>query len=234
MSGGLGPPSRSQVEKAGSQLRKIRRGEKPSEALEACLEIIERHRQTHARPMLNANIGMRRYAQELGIEAQVTQRLKRMQTIIEKLTERESGMNLARMRDIGGVRVVVDDLDALRRLQEKVTARRRRNGIETIDYVAEPRQSGYRAVHLICMYSGKGVIRPVEVQLRTPAMHSWAVMVEEVSARLGVNHKQDGYTPFHAWALLWSRKLEAAELGRPSNVSDEEFTAAWNAMTKGW
>ena len=82
----------------------------------------------------------------------------------------------------------------MRRLQEKVTARRRRNGVETIDYVAEPRQSGYRAVHLICMYSGKGVSRPVEVQLRTPAMHSWAVMVEEVSARLGVNHKQDGHT----------------------------------------
>ncbi|AFN47736.1 hypothetical protein HMPREF9154_1198 [Arachnia propionica F0230a] len=42
-------------------------------------------------------------------------------------------------------------------------------------------------------------------------------MVEEVSARLGVNHKQDDYTPFHKWALLWSRKLEAAELGLPSN-----------------
>jgi hypothetical protein len=98
-----------------------------------------------------------------------------------------------------------------------VVARRRRNGVETIDYVAKPRQSGYRAAHLICMYSGKGVIRPVGVQLRTSAMHRWAVMVEEVSARLGVNHKQDDYTPFHKWALLWSRKLEAAELGLPSN-----------------
>ena len=117
MNAGISPPSNSQVEKADRQLRKIFRGEKPTEALEHCREVVERHRQTYARLMLNANIGVRRYAQELGIEAQATQRLKRMQTIIEKLTERESRMNLARMHDIGGVRVVVDDLDALRRLQ---------------------------------------------------------------------------------------------------------------------
>ena len=182
--------------------------------------------------MLNANIGMRRYAQELGVDAQVTQRLKRMQTIIEKLAARESQMNLARMRDIGGVRVVVENLEILRLFQKTVVAKRRRDGVKVIDYVSEPRQSGYRAVHLICNWKGKGQVRPVEVQLRTVTMHRWAVVVEEFSAREGVNHKQDGYTPFHRWALLYSRRLEAAECGELTGVSDDEFQAAWAAMMK--
>ena len=226
------PPSSSQVEKAGSRLRKILRGDLPGDEWGRCLEIIERHRQTHARPMLNANIGMRRYAQELGVDAQVTQRLKRMQTIIEKLAARESQMNLARMRDIGGVRVVVENLEILRLFQKTVVAKRRRDGVKVIDYVSEPRQSGYRAVHLICNWKSKGLVRPVEVQLRTKMMHHWAVVVEEFSARDGVNHKQDGYTPFHRLALLYSRRLEAIERGELTGASDDEFQAAWAAMMK--
>jgi len=54
--------------------------------------------------MLNANNGMRRYAQAAGVGVQVTQRLKRMETIVAKLTDYESKMNLSRMRDIGGGR----------------------------------------------------------------------------------------------------------------------------------
>lgn len=230
----LEAPSRSQVEKAGKRLRRIFRGELPRGELRACLEIIERHRQTHTGPMLNANNGMRRYAQAAGVGVQVTQRLKRMETIVAKLTDYESKMNLSRMRDIGGVRLVVDTLNELRSLQAKVVEKRRRYGVEVIDYVAQPRRSGYRAVHLICTYSSRGVARPVEVQLRTRAMHAWADMVEQVSSSLGVNHKKDGYTPFHRWALLWSRRVEAVELGQPSPVTDADFKRAWDRMLEGW
>lgn len=63
------PPSRSQVEKVGKKLRRIFRGELPREELGSCLEVIERHRQTHTGPMLNANNGMRRYARGLGLRS---------------------------------------------------------------------------------------------------------------------------------------------------------------------
>lgn len=148
-------------------MRRIFRGELPWEELGACLEIVERHRQTHTGPMLNASKGMRRYAQAAGVEAQVTQRLKRMETIVAKLTDYESGMSLSRMRDIAGVRLVVGTLIELRHLQAEIVEKRRRDGVKVIDYVSQPRASGYRAVHLICTYASKGVARPVEVQLRT-------------------------------------------------------------------
>lgn len=38
----------------------------------------------------------------------------------------------------------------------------------------------------------------------------------------------------HGWARLYSRKLEAIELGRPSEISEEEFAAAWKTMTEWW
>lgn len=180
--------------------------------------------------MLNANRGMRRYAQTAGVEVQITQRLKRMETIVAKLTDYESRMSLSRMRDIAGVRLVVGTLSELRRLQAEIVEKRRRDGVKVIDYVSQPRTSGYRAVHLVCTYSSKGVARPVEVQLRTQAMHAWADMVEQASGTLGVNHKKDGYTPFHEWARLWSRRVEAVELGRPSPVTDEDFKRAWDRL----
>ena len=66
------------------------------------------------------------------------------------------------------------------------------------------------------------------------SMHAWADMVEQVSSSLGVNHKKDGYTPFHRWALLWSRRVEAVELGQPSPVTDADFKRAWDRMLEGW
>lgn len=206
------------------------RGELPADELESCLDIIALHRQSHAQPMLTANVAMRRYAQQVGVEARVTQRLKRMQTIIEKVTQREAEMNLARMRDIGGVRVVVGNLEDLRKLQTHIEQRRRRQRVDTIDYVDQPRESGYRAVHLVCWF-GKDP-RPVEIQLRTPAMHTWAEMVEEVSAIVGVNRKQDGTSAFHRWARMYSGILEAQELGRQSPVSEDEWQRAWDDMLR--
>lgn len=219
-------PTSSQVRKAGSRLRKILRGDLPIEQLEACLDVIALHRQAYQKPLLAANVGMRRYAEQVGVEAKVTQRLKRMATIIEKVTDRESNMSLARMRDIGGVRVVVESLDDLRRLQAHIEATR--EGVETIDYVKEPRASGYRAVHLICPYGPD--CRLIEVQLRTRLMHKWAEMVEEVSAIVGVNRKQDGDSQFHRWARLYSRKIEAQELGKPDDITDNEWKQAWEDM----
>ncbi|EPH06253.1 hypothetical protein HMPREF1531_00903 [Propionibacterium sp. oral taxon 192 str. F0372] len=222
-------PSKSQVERAGKQLRRIKRGEADETLLEGCLDVIERYRQTYVKPMIACNVAMRRFTDALAIEATVTQRLKRMSTIVEKLTGRESQMNLANMRDIAGVRVVVRELGDLRRLQDYIEQRRRSSGVKIIDYVEDPRSSGYRAVHLICDY-GTEPSRPVEIQLRTIVMHQWAEMVEGASDMLGFNYKQDGNSSFHQWAVLLSRVFAARELDKMADVTSNELEDAWKAM----
>jgi putative GTP pyrophosphokinase len=53
------------------------------------------------------------------------------------------------------------------------------------DYIAEPKSSGYRALHLIVRRMGY----PIEVQLRTVGQDAWADTVEETSRQVGVDLK---------------------------------------------
>jgi ppGpp synthetase/RelA/SpoT-type nucleotidyltranferase len=112
---------------------------------------------------------------------EVTQRLKRLDTLIGKLA-RERG-NVTQMQDIGGVRAVLPSLRHVyvvrRRLLKSWGIVRER------DYIAEPKSSGYRALHLIV----RRMDYPIEVQLRTIGQDIWANVVEETGRRQGVELK---------------------------------------------
>ena len=111
----------------------------------------------------------------------VTSRLKRFETIIDKL--RRETVRLGDMVDLGGVRAVVntqDEVDALAsNLAGLLEVRRTR------DWARRPRATGYRGVHLHVRHSG----RMVEVQLRTFGQDAWANLVEEESRLSGHNYK---------------------------------------------
>ncbi len=138
-----------------------------------------------ARPLSNVAAGLRYHVDKgggrVGDRIEVTQRLKRMDTLIDKLG-RQTG-NVTQMHDIGGVRAVVP------RPRQVYAVRRRLLKSWTIvrerDYIAKPKSDGYRAVHLIV--SRQGV--PIEVQLRTVAQDVWANTVEEQGRELGVGLK---------------------------------------------
>lgn len=102
----------------------------------------------------------------LGLNGKVSQRLKRMSTILDKLG-REPTLALDRMQDIGGCRVVLPSRDEVWRLADRI--RERRPVIAFSDYINHPRNSGYRGVHVIVEY-GRDCVRPVEIQLRTESM----------------------------------------------------------------
>ncbi|QXT62768.1 RelA/SpoT domain-containing protein [Tessaracoccus palaemonis] len=187
-------PSANQVKKAGSRLRKHARGDRTltDEELGDVLDCITRWRASFSQPLVSANNSLRWAVRSLEIDAQVTQRLKRMSTILEKVTERETTCSVDRMRDIGGCRVVVSSLDDVYNVAKWL--RRRRPILEEIDYITTPRASGYRALHVVAEYGRTP--KPIEVQIRTQPMHRWALLVEEQSSIQGVNYKQDGEGAF--------------------------------------
>lgn len=116
-------------------------------------------------------------------DVEVTQRLKRIWTIIDKLV-REPKMQLATMQDIGGCRAVLASIDDVRRVQRRLM--RNRPPLRVSDYIAEPRASGYRALHAVVEYDN----RKIEVQLRTRVMHEWAITVERLGGRLRADLKR--------------------------------------------
>jgi hypothetical protein len=142
-------------------------------------------RSLHARPLSAVAANLRYHVDRsdarVGERIDVTQRLKRLDTLIGKLA-RERG-SVTQMQDIGGVRAVLPSLAHVlvvrRRLLKSWSIIRER------DYVAEPKSSGYRALHLIVRRNGF----PIEVQLRTVGQDIWANTVEETSRLIGVELK---------------------------------------------
>lgn len=148
----------------------------------AALEVLRRFRAAHATPLTKANMGLRSVVRTEGCRVEVSQRLKRVATILDKLT-REPTMQLANMQDIGGCRAVLENIGEVRRVQKRFSKNRPPSRVN--DYVDGPRSSGYRAVHLVVEYDD----RNIEVQLRTWVMHEWAFTVERLGGRLQADLK---------------------------------------------
>lgn len=195
--------SKSAARKAGSRLREAYPGALVGDPADVQLiadqlAVIEEFRAQFSQPLNSMSNSLRSYLSTCRIDGEVSQRLKRMPTIIDKIVNRESKTDLSRMRDIGGCRVVVtaSNPGVLYDLADYVVDRN--VGTRVIDYVAEPRPSGYRALHLEVSRQSL----PIEVQLRTPAMHRWAETMEAFSDLLGENFKQDGDSDVHKFMAL--------------------------------
>lgn len=123
-------------------------------------------------------------------------------------------MDLARMQDIGGCRAVLDDVGELRQVQRRLEAG---NGfVKVTDYIMNPRDSGYRGVHVIMEYSDRDTtsLRRIEVQLRTRVMHDWAIAVEQLSSRMGGDLKSGiGPQEVLTWLSLVSEAMAIEETG---------------------
>ena len=78
-------PSRKQVKKVGSRVRRLDRGEGSFEDVLMVEKVIRSYRAQFGRPLGTTNMAIRRYAEQARVEAEVTQRLKKKSTIIDKL-----------------------------------------------------------------------------------------------------------------------------------------------------
>ncbi len=167
--------SKGEVNRAGAVIAENRRPRTAEEIdrLGAAVDVVDWWRSEHAAPLNAVAANLRYYVAEVG-EPAVSQRLKRLPTVANKLV-REPTMKLTQMADIGGVRAMVPDQRAAftvaLRLQKNWTIIRFR------DYVSEPKADGYRALHLINRHRG----RLIEIQIRTPLQDNWANSVERMT-----------------------------------------------------
>jgi len=154
------------------------------DAIFEAIDAVDWWRALHAKPLARVNANLRYYVRKAGAREQnVTQRLKRFVTIVDKL-HRHPSMALTTMEDIGGVRAILESqrqvdfvLDQLR-IQPKWNLRRIREYVDGRD--PGPKEDGYRAVHVVVEKHGCFV----EIQLRTPWQDAWAQSVEQDTRRL--------------------------------------------------
>jgi hypothetical protein len=181
--------SRSQVNKAGGIL--VREMNSPDFDFDQwfwAFEVLSNWRACHGYPINTFQATLRQKLKKIDEEALVAQRLKRTPSILTKL-QRFSNMNLSRMQDIGGLRAVVGSMYQLKKLHLNYkTSRFTHDLVSEYNYIASPKPSGYRSIHLVYKYSLKqdspynGL--QLELQLRTKLQHAWATAVETVGTFL--------------------------------------------------
>lgn len=119
----------------------------------------------------------------------VTCRIKRFESIITKL-DRFPKMQFSRMWDIAGCRCILKTKNDVYKLRKILFSSL--NVRKEYDYIKEPRDSGYRAIHL---YIDSKFGKVVEIQLRTQMNHNWATLVEITDLLFDSELKEYGKNP---------------------------------------
>lgn len=117
----------------------------------------------------------------------MTFRLKSPASLQDKLVRRgltQDASGAAMLNDIAGLRVVLSSIQAVYRFAELLKKMDIWQFVLARDYIACPKASGYRGLHLVmhvpvCMERQRAVV-PVEIQLRTPAMDMWACVEHDL------------------------------------------------------
>lgn len=112
----------------------------------------------------------------------ITFRLKSPVSICGKLIKKHlpatAACANAALQDIAGLRVVLDSKESVYRFASLLRTSPALELIEEHDYIANPKKSGYRSLHLVvrvpvCV-NGLAYLVPAEIQLRTASMDMWA------------------------------------------------------------
>jgi len=115
-------------------------------------------------------------------------RLKSISSIQEKLRRKNLPVSLSaieeNLNDVAGVRVICSFPEDVYALAEALLKQDDITLIAKKDYIARPKENGYRSLHLIVsvpifLASEKRVMK-VEIQLRTIAMDCWATLEHQL------------------------------------------------------
>lgn len=122
-------------------------------------------------------------------------RLKRTVSIVEKLARKGQAFtpeNVERyLGDVAGVRVICSYVDDIYKIADSFVQQDDITLIERKDYIANPKENGYRSLHLIVkvpvFFADQKCEMKVEVQLRTIAMDFWASIEHKVKYKKNID-----------------------------------------------
>ena len=118
----------------------------------------------------------------------IRSRMKAPESIAEKLWDMKLELTAENARehvkDIAGIRIICTYAKDISELARLLRAMPETKVLSEKDYVGNPKPSGYRGYHFIMevpvFYSDNIEYVPVEVQIRTAAMHFWATLEHKV------------------------------------------------------
>lgn len=120
--------------------------------------------------------------------ASISTRLKSNTSLMEKVNRRGLETDVATIEeyieDIAGVRVICNYIDDIYKIVEALAKQSDVEILKKKDYIANPKENGYRSLHLIVrvpVFFAEEVKKvKVEIQIRTIAMDFWASLEHQM------------------------------------------------------
>lgn len=154
------------------------------------LELLQEFRISFSKPLVNVFNIIRELSNGIHPSSIVAFRLKRIDTIINKLS-REQGMDLSRMGDIGGIRCIFYNEGEVYKAKEFIEKSFETGG-KTRDYInVINRDIGYKSIHMYVKDPISG--KRIEIQLRTVEHHNWATLIEITDFLYDLRLKELGF-----------------------------------------
>ncbi|TNK97300.1 GTP pyrophosphokinase [Fructilactobacillus sanfranciscensis] len=124
-------------------------------------------------------------------------RMKDMQSLLQKAERKGYALTAESIQkniyDIAGIRVITNYLDDIYKVEKLLTNQTDVTLLERKDYIKQPKESGYRSLHIIVkvpVFQSKGPIDvPVEIQIRTVGMDMWASLEHKLRYKTNVDSK---------------------------------------------
>ena len=129
----------------------------------------------------------------------IQSRIKARQSMEDKLVkkEKETSTENAKnfLQDIAGIRIICYFVDDIYNLVKKIKCQSDLVFIRESDYIAHPKENGYRSYHIIVgvpVYCLDGMeYFPVEIQFRTISMDFWASMEHRMVYKKKCKNKEE-------------------------------------------
>ena len=110
----------------------------------------------------------------------ITWRIKTPESIVKKLKRKgqEISLDCAKnvLNDLAGIRVICSFQDDVYRMAKAIRKMPGFHLVKEKNYIAHPKDSGYRSIHLIGNVPVEGENVRVEIQIRSVAMNYWAIL----------------------------------------------------------
>jgi hypothetical protein len=184
--------SRGKVDKAGEELVKFLKLFPPDPLNpfevrgQEAMEIMNNWRSSHLLPLTVIRKTLKNRALRVNGAAIVSERIKRLASIEKKLCDNHyRNLKLTQIEDLGGCRAVMPTItDALALSALYAQSGTKQEFVRSRDYISNPKEDGYRSIHLIYKYkSDREEYRifnghRIEIQIRSRLQHAWATAVE--------------------------------------------------------
>ena len=176
---------------------------RPSEYREIAQQLDE-SREQRIEFMQSAVLRIRGLLEENGIKAEVSGRPKHIYSIWKKMQRKH--LRFDQLFDVRAVRIIVDTVERCYQVLSIVHENFPVISKEYDDYIAKPKPNGYQSLHTVVTDKAG---RPLEIQIRTRAMHEFAELGVAAHWRYKEAGNSNGATSAEEQRVAWLRQLLA-------------------------